>query len=130
MAYLLQVDPAEVFGAGKYRNAQGKTECVSFVRMATGAPDTSHWHRGMRVKSAGPLQIEPYTAIATFDASGRYPDDDGGRHAAIYVSHDARGIVVLDQWNAQGEVKRRVIRFDRPEGTSRSNDGNCFHVIV
>lgn len=130
MAYLLQMDPDRVFGVGKFRNAQGNTECVTFVRMATGAPHTSHWHRGVQVKSARPDQIPPFTAIATFDADGHYPVDGGGRHAAIYVSHDARGIVVLDQWNAQGEVKRRVIRFDRPAGTSRSNDGNTFHVIV
>ena len=80
------------------------------------------------MKDARPGQIPPGTAIATF-VGGKYPTDALGRHAAIYLSHDQLGITVLDQWVAQGEVKERVIKFQVPPGTRRSNDGSCFHVI-
>ena len=69
------------------------------------------------------------TAIATFDDKGKYPTDGLGRHGAIYLSHNNEGIEVLDQWKAQGEVLKRTIRFNRPEGTKRSNDGDTFYVI-
>lgn len=129
MAYRLMVDPGSVFGRGRYRNARGNTECVAFIQMTTAAPHTTLWRPGLQVRLTSPGQIEPYTAIATFDADGRYPTDGHGRHAAIYVSHDRIGIHVLDQWNARGEVKSRLIRFARPAGTSRSNDGDTFRVI-
>lgn len=52
-----------------------------------------------------------------------------GKHAAIYLRHDAVRMLVLDQWNDQGEVKERPIAFKRPNGTRRSNDGDTFYVI-
>src|SRR5690349_21081902 len=116
------------FGRSKWVNAKGNTECVEFVRQVTGAPATRFWRPGLRVRHAFPGQIKPLTAIATF-VGGAYPTDDQGRHAALYLTHDATGIRVLDQWNKQGEVKERVIRFNRKAGTSRSDDGDTFYVI-
>lgn len=58
-----------------------------------------------------------------------YPTDALGRHAAIYLEHTKERIVVLDQWKAQGEVKKRFIWFHKPKGTYRSNDADTFHVI-
>jgi hypothetical protein len=52
-----------------------------------------------------------------------------GQACAIYLNHDAIGIRVLDQWRDQGEVTERTIRFNRPKGTRRSNDGDSFYVI-
>lgn len=69
------------------------------------------------------------TAIATFDSNGKYPTDGLGKHAAIYLEHNALRILVLDQWNDQGEVKQRPIWFNRPKGTKRSNDADTFYVI-
>ena len=84
----------------------------------------------MRIKvlDAPEGKIDRLTAIATF-VDGKYPTDDKGKHAAIYLSHDATGITVLDQWNSQGRVKERKIRSKVPEGTIRSNDANWFYVI-
>ncbi|MCL4746997.1 MAG: BPSL0067 family protein [Burkholderiaceae bacterium] len=127
--YKLQIPESSVFGAGKFKNAKGNTECVEFVRQATGAPRTADWRRGLQVRLATQQQIERTTAIATFDDDGRYPTDSLGQHAAIYLSHDDQGVVVLDQWNSQGEVKERLIRFGRPKETSRSNNGDTFYVI-
>ena len=116
-------------GKSKWVNAKGNAECVEFVRQATGAPATATWKPGVRVKDAAPGSIPAYTAIATFDESGRYPADALGRHAAVYLSHDSSGIRVLDQWNSQGEVKPRTIFFGKPEGTRRSNVGEVFYVV-
>jgi hypothetical protein len=129
MSFRLKINEADVSGAGKFENAKGHTECVEFVRQATGAPPTIAWKQGVRVEGAALGSIPRGTAIATFDDKGNYPHDTLGRHAAVYLSQDARGIVVLDQWNAQGEVKQRLIPFHRPAGTKRSNDGSAFYVI-
>lgn len=99
------------------------------MRQATGAPQTVLWRQGRKVSEAGPGEILRGTAIATFDAHGKYPTDAHGKHAAVYLEHDAQGILALDQWNDQGEVKQRQIWFNRPKGTRRSNDAESFHVI-
>lgn len=116
-------------GRGKWRNATGNTECVELIRQTTSAPHTSRWRPGVRVMDTAPGDIPPYTAIATFDKNGRYPTDNNGKHAALYLSHNKSGIRVIDQWNNQGEAKERTIRFGQPPGRSRSNDGSTFWVI-
>ncbi|MDH2433490.1 BPSL0067 family protein [Pokkaliibacter sp. MBI-7] len=129
MSYTLHVAETNVFGKGKYTNALGNTECVEFVLQTTNAPQTSLWKRGKKVSEARFNEIPRGTVIATFDSSGKYPIDALGKHAAIYLEHNSQGIVVLDQWNAQGEVKQRTIRFNRPAGTKRSNDADTFYVV-
>jgi hypothetical protein len=126
MAYIASGKPSDYDGKA-YPNAKGNTECAEFVRQVTGAPQTAAWKKGSLVKTAIIGSILPGTAIATFDDAGKYPTDSKGRHAAIYVSHDVIGITVMDQWNAQGKVLKRVIRFGRTG--SRSNNGDCFYVI-
>lgn len=83
----------------------------------------------MKISDAKLGEITRGTAIATFDSSGRYPTDALGRHAAIYLEHNQHRILVLDQWNDQGEVKQRPIWFNRPKGTKRSNDADTYYVI-
>ncbi|MDX1959663.1 MAG: BPSL0067 family protein [Leptospiraceae bacterium] len=129
MSYKLNVEESTVFGKGKFVDSKGKTECVVFVQQTTGAPITSKWTQGTQVKSLKEGEIERGTAIATFDENGKYPTDSLGKHAAIYLSHNDSGITVLDQWNSQGEVKQRLIRFNLPKETKRSNNGDVFFVI-
>lgn len=129
MSYKLAVAEDEVLGKRRYVNAAGKTECVEFIRQAAGAPQTVIWKKGMKVSDARPGEITRGTAIATFDSSGQYPTDALGRHAAIYLEHNQHRILVLDQWNDQGEVKQRPIWFNRPKGTKRSNDADTYYVI-
>jgi hypothetical protein len=129
MPYRLRIAENDVFGKGKFKNAKGNTECVEFVRQTTGAPPTSTWKRGQKVADALIGSIPRGTAIATFDDKGKYPADGLGQHTAIYLKHDKSAIWVLDQWNAQGEVKERSIWFNRPKGTRRSNDANTFYVV-
>jgi hypothetical protein len=134
MSYRLKIAEKDVLGEGKFKNAEGDTECVEFVRQATGAPETKLWRRGIKIADAKPGQIMRGTAIATFDDNGRYPTDALGKHAAIYLYHTPPAtagacIQVLDQWDDQGEVLPRSIYFNRPKGTKRSNDANTFFVI-
>lgn len=129
MSYRLQISEQDVFGKGKFKDKKGNTECVEFIRQATGAPPTNMWQRGVKVGDMKPGQILRGTAIATFDDNGHYPTDILGKHAAIYLSHSPANIQVLDQWDDQGEVKPRPIWFNRPAGTRRSNDASTFFVI-
>jgi hypothetical protein len=129
VSYLLNIEENSVYGKNKFTNEKGNTECVEFVRQATDAGGTPKWIRGRSVKSFKAGELARGTAIATFDDQGKYPTDALGKHAAIYLSHKSEGIEVLDQWNAQGEVLKRTIRFHRPPGTKRSNDGDTFYVI-
>lgn len=129
MPYRLRIAENDVFGKGKFKNSKGNTECAEFVRQATGAAPTTTWKCGQKVADALVGSIPRGTAIATFDDKGEYPTDGLGQHAAIYLKHDKSAIWVLDQWNAQGEVKERAIWFARPKGRRRSNDANTFYII-
>lgn len=99
----------------------GDGHCVAFVKAASGAPETSKWKEGTKVKGE---KIAPGTAIATF-VGGVYPNAGTGNHAAIYVSQDDKGVTVWDQWKGQ-PVHKRVMKFT---GTGGSNDGDAFSVI-
>jgi hypothetical protein len=107
-----------------FTNAKGNHECVEFVRQTTGAPSTHNWRPGKLVKGAA--DIPAGTAIATFKGSSY------SSHAAIYLRQDDIGIWVLDQWNKQGKVARRHIRFPRGEEKSpvrEQNNGDVYYVI-
>jgi len=103
----------------------GSGQCVAFVQEAAGAPNTSEWTEGATVK--GDTTILKGTAIATF-TDGKYPNKATGNHAAIYVTQDAAGLWVYDQWVGQGMVKKRQLKFRGGVG-SASNDGDAFSVI-
>jgi hypothetical protein len=57
MSYRLRIPEEDVFGEGKFTNEKGETECVEFVRKATGAPETPLWKPGLRVADAKPGEI-------------------------------------------------------------------------
>ncbi|MCZ2136442.1 MAG: BPSL0067 family protein [Burkholderiales bacterium] len=128
MPYKLLIAENTVFGKAKFVNVNGHTECVEFVRQATSAPQTKRWRSGTHVIDATPGSIARGTAIATFDDNGYYPTDNRGKHAAIYLTHDASGILVLDQWNKQGEVLERKIHH-RPPDYPRINAAKHYYVI-
>jgi hypothetical protein len=129
MSYKFKLSEKDVIGSKKYKNREGKTECVVFIQQTTGAPGTKLWKMGMKVAEAKPGQIPRGVAIATFDENGNYPTDEKGKHAAVYLLHDGHGIRVLDQFQRQGEVRSRIIRFNNIAATSRSNRAECFCVI-
>ncbi|HEX2222713.1 MAG TPA: BPSL0067 family protein [Thermoanaerobaculia bacterium] len=107
----------------------GDGHCVAFVKVAAGAPRTSEWRPGARVR--GNPRIARGTAIATFEADGTYTSRTGN-HAAIYLGQDEAGLWVYDQWRGQ-PVHERRIRFEGGAGSgrgSKSNDGKLFAVIM
>ncbi len=115
------------YAGTSYTNAKGNAECVEFIQQTLKAPQTKFWIEGRKVTKDGPV-LPIGTAIATF-VDGKYPQTgSSGKHAAIYLGQDATGIQVLDQWRAQGEVRRRTIRWT-PTKSGLSNDGNAFSAI-
>jgi len=64
------------------------------------------------------------TVIATFDANGHYKG-----HAAIYVSQDATGILVYDQYVTPPSPKPVGPRVLRWGAKGNSNNGDNFHVV-
>jgi hypothetical protein len=121
----------DIYRNRSYPNSQGNTECVEFIKQTLNAPATSLWREREKIRKLNPGEKDPNakgTAIATF-VHGRYPQHGNtGKHAAIYLEQNAEGILVLDQWKAQGKVLPRTIPWvaRRP---GLSNDGNAFSVI-
>ncbi|GEM_PF-313143 len=99
-------------------------ECVSFVKRAAGTPVTRDWRKGEAVKGATNLQRG--TAIATFNQDGKYPTGNDPKHAAIYLSQNEVGLLVLDQWKGH-PVDERTLEFDKDDPI---NGGNHMFVIV
>ena len=113
-------------------------ECVSLVKQATGAPLTTRWIRGVRVKGA---KLASGTAIATFGPNGRYAG-----HAALYLGQNAEGIRVVDQSgrrpavrNAKGKLIQaarsaqppaiRIIKWASRGGHGEVDNGDLYFVV-
>lgn len=102
----------------------GDGHCVSLIKKCAAAPATPQWRAGKQVLSfKHPLPLG--TIIATFK-NGRYPNRTGF-HAAIYISHDASGIWVWDQWQGKA-VHRRLIRT-RSDSSTASNSASAYRVV-
>jgi hypothetical protein len=65
--------------------------CVDLVKAAANTGLARNWHQGVKVQ--GNPNIRPGTIIATFDKNSKY-----NGHAAIFVSQNKDGIVVIDQY--------------------------------
>jgi hypothetical protein len=98
----------------------GNGQCVMFVLKVTDAPASSLWSQGKLAKGLGP--------IATFGENGKYTNRfDGSAHGAIYISQNAVGIDVWDQWTGQ-PVHKRTLLFRNGIGLA-CNDGDKFYVV-
>ena len=108
----------------------GAKQCVSLIREYTDAPPTITWKEGLAVK--GNFLLEKGTAIATF-VNSKYPNHSSGNHAAFYVSQDAAGIWVVDQWFTSKTIQKRRLTFKgkNKDGDfiTPSNNGDAFSVI-
>lgn len=110
----------------------GKGDCVDLIKALVpglmGLP-TSMWRPGKRVLDTTALL--PGTAIATF-VNGRYPDNDSGQHAALFMAYAGKSIWVMDQWKNDTKkkaVSARIIRPPPPRTVSLSNNPAAFYVI-
>ena len=104
----------------------GNGHCVAYVRHAAGLGHTSSWRRGQHVLALGD-DCALGTAIATFDANGRYGNHTDGRsHAAVYMGPAPGGIRVIDQWQGH-PCAERVIR--NKGGGPAVNDASRYYLI-
>ena len=124
--YTSKINLQELDGSTRYPNEKGNYECVALVQQTAGLPHTTKWLQGKRVLDCAPGEIQIGTVIATFDENGKYPLT--ARHAAIYESHDATGIHVVDQWNSQRMAKRRKIRLKNIP-TRNINDAIWYYIV-
>ncbi|NML18433.1 BPSL0067 family protein [Azohydromonas caseinilytica] len=98
-------------------------QCVSYVKkVCPSLPVTGSWKKGAAVKDN--KAIVPGTVIATFNAAGKYEG-----HAAIYVSQNASGINVYDQYVTPPTPKAVGPRLLRWGAHGNSNNGNNFYVV-
>jgi hypothetical protein len=110
-------------GYGKFNG-----ECAAGVQWALRQNNimiglTGTWKQGRKVRGN---DISPGTAIASF-RNGVYQND----HAAIFVSQDANGITVYDQFNhPKKNWGMRVLYFDLKTKGDYSNDGEYFYTIT
>ncbi|MDB5400119.1 MAG: hypothetical protein QOD93_2294 [Acetobacteraceae bacterium] len=112
--------------------AIGNQQCAPLVEHYAKAPAPAalKWQEGVVVK--GNLTLTKGTAIATF-VNGRYPSLPSGNHAALYVSQDATGVWVVDQYFGSNGIHKRLLHFKGklPGGgyVDPSNNGDAFPVI-
>lgn len=111
----------------------GSHSCVALVQHYANLPHTSTWSAGPVVK--GNTTIAKGTAIATF-VDGKYPNKAHGNHAAFYISQDATGIRVMDQWagdKSKPTISSRPLLFKgrNKDGSFKdpSNNADAFFVI-
>ncbi|SFS09674.1 BPSL0067 family protein [Sphingomonas jatrophae] len=108
----------------------GGGQCVALVQHYTSAPLTANWTEGAVVK--GQTLLAKGTAIATF-VGGKYPNKAHGNHAALYISQDATGITVMDQWTKKANVSSRKLLFKGKDKNGNfidpSNNADAFSVI-
>jgi len=111
--------------AGNGTSMVGNGQCVSLVKAWTGAPPSSLWRQGQKVRGNG--MISRGTAIATF-VNGVYPNWIHGNHAAIFLYETADGIRVIDQWTGRTHhyPQERTIHWG---GDNLSNNGNAYYVV-
>jgi hypothetical protein len=104
----------------------GTGQCVALVQAASRIGNTGSWTAGIKVLTAGQGEISKGTVIATM-VDGHYPNHAHGNHAAIYLSHDAHSIQVVDQWLGQPAHYRTI--HDHGDSGSPSNDASKFYVV-
>jgi hypothetical protein len=112
--------------------AIGNQQCVVMVEFYAKAPAPANprWKQGARVRDNA--AIAKGSAIATF-VNGIYPSKPSGNHAALYVSQDATGVWVVDQYFGSHGIHKRLLRFrgSGPDGRfiDAVNNGDAFSVV-
>jgi hypothetical protein len=111
----------------------GTGQCPVLVQHYAKAPVVAMWRDGGAV--LGNLTIQKGTAIATF-VNGSYENKSTGNHAGIYISQDAGGIWIMDQWTnnaTKPKVSKRYLRRKGKDSKGNwndpSNNAEAFSVI-
>jgi hypothetical protein len=110
----------------------GSHQCAALVQLTVPIGLTATWREGIPVRGNDHL-IQKGTAVATFE-DGFYPNRNHGNHVAYYVSQNATGVVVIDQWSGKGSVSSRTMDFLGRTAAGRfvdpSNNGDALSVIM
>jgi hypothetical protein len=111
----------------------GSKQCVALVIRYANTPNTGQWTEGKIV--LGTPSIPKGTAIATF-VGGKYQSNATGNHAAFYISQDAGGIWVMDQWFSDVTKPKVSKRYLRKRGKTLkgayidpSNNAEAYSII-
>lgn len=116
----------------------GSKQCPVLVQYYTNVGTVDYWTNGKHVR--GYLKsIKKGTAVATFrndavEGQGYYANEAHDNHAAFYISQDAKGVTVMDQWSSKPTISSRVMTFKgkKKDGTyvDPSNNGDALSVIM
>ena len=111
----------------------GSKHCVALVQHYAKAPATGLWGQGKIVLAT--TSLAKGTAIATF-VDGKYRSHASGNHAGLYLSQDAGGIWIMDQWLSDATKPKISKRYLRKKGKLQngsvvdpSNNAEAFSVI-
>jgi hypothetical protein len=111
----------------------GSKQCVALLRHYAKLPQTAVWKEGKSV--FGNMSVTKGTAIASF-VDGKYESLPTGNHAAFYVSQDAGGIWVMDQWFSDEKKPYVSKRYLKKQGKWKngkyidpSNNAEAYSVI-
>ena len=106
--------------------------CAGLVQWYTRVGLARTWREGIKVKGNG-SKIRKGTAVATF-VNGRYPNKPFDNHAALYISQNARGVYVMDQWKSKPTIGKRLMRFKGKDSNGAfvdpSNNGSALSIIL
>ncbi len=109
----------------------GGVQCVGLVKYYTKCGATNTWRKGALV--ADSPRLAAGTAIATFDAQGRYPNHKSGNHACFFLKNmpGDQGITVLEQHvrPSPNKIQTRNILYRQGKGTP-SDDASAYAVIL
>jgi hypothetical protein len=106
-----------------------RAECVAFLTTALHAPNVALWKPGRPITRGADIPVG--TAIATF-VDGKYPRDDTGQHAAVYLGQNDQGIQVMDQWanlKTKPHVSEHTIYWNSTS-PKRSDQPTAFSTIL
>ncbi len=111
----------------------GSKQCVALLQHYARLPNTTSWLEGSVVM--GTFSVSKGTAIATF-VNGRYQNNSTGNHAAFFISQDARGMWIMDQWRDNIQKPKVSKRYIRKQGrhasglfVDPSNNAEAYSVI-
>jgi len=123
----------------KVKGLEGKAKvsnkaCAGLVQWYTKVGAAKNWRQGIAVKGNGG-KIKKGTAVATF-VDGFYPNKPRGNHAALYLSQDSRGVLVMDQWSGPSKPtissRQMLFKARNADGTfiDPSNNGAALSVVM
>jgi len=106
-------------------------QCVGLVKKYSACGATGTWQQGALVKKT--KDVAKGTAIATFDANGHYASKAKGNHACFFIEFVGElGFRVLEQHvkPRPEQIQQRLIRYQEGEHISRSDNANCYSIIL